>query len=229
VVGLLGVAIAIAAAIRVLTPEAGVPEELLGEGKFKPLRSQVDEHPTLLQSKATSLEGLIDASNAAVVAERNAHNAYRVVAEGAPGYAAAERTYADATAERKDLAVTVGRLQRYGLYLAVRRSFELATAGMFVGAAIAATGAALFAYWANPPAPPPPAAILHQATVRLALSAAGRRELQPAVGVRCDMSRLHALILGGSAAAPVIVVVPHGHCHAAQLTLSADLGHTSGG
>lgn len=231
-IGLLGVAVAIAAATSVLTPEVAVPEQLVSQRRFEPLRKYVRKYPApLLHDKASNLAALVKAVNDAVVDEADKYKSYVSRKAGDAGYAAAETEFTDASNTRQSLQATIDHLQGLGLLMVVRRRFVVAICVMFPAALVAAGGAVLFTYWANPPKPAAPpttaqAAIIDRHVVRVALTPAGRAVIQPPVGTRCDISRLRALILAGSATKPEIVTLPGRLCRSAQLTLSPTIGET---
>ncbi len=230
-IGLLGVAIAIAAAVRVLTPQAVVPEELPNKWKYRPLQNYVKRYPsTLLRNKASGLSDLVQKSGEAQEKEREAYLAAKQLAPSDAGYEAAVAAYETATTLRKDLSVRVSSLQGLGLLLVVRRRFLTGVVVMLIGASLAAAGAVMLAYWANPPRSSQPEAttdLLRRGKVRLVLTPAGSVLLRPHIGRRCDLNTLKALVVGGTSETPRLLVIPARHCAALELPVPQTIGLTS--
>lgn len=227
--GLLGVTCAILATGRVLVTIVSVPEQLTTAKRYDPLRKLVARHPVpLLRNKAPTLEALIDANNAAQLAKREAYDERLATAAGTPQRAVADREFAEAEEKHEDLEETVSRVQSLGLLLVIRRRFSDAVFITLLGGVIAAVGAVIFAYWANPPKSFAPTTVVKAHTkVHLILTPTGEVAVRHRIGQHCDLTTLKAIVLGGTEAAPDVVVIPARHCAALRLTVPASIGETA--
>lgn len=132
-------------------------------------------------------------------------------------------------ADRQAYAALVQQAIDLKAYRVVQSRFTAALVGLLAAALLGAIGITVFAYAANPPdekkagaaeppVPPRPTA------VGVRLTSEGRTALGPKIGERCARGTISALAIGGTAAEPVVVVLPRRRCAALQITLSQNLG-----
>lgn len=108
-----------------------------------------------------------------------------------------------------------------------QRRFDHALRWMITFAVTAAGAVTVFAYAANPPRLERGADAVVKPTprpVRLSLTNDGRATLASALGSRCVTEPIHALAIGGTLEAPLVVTLPRRGCAAAQFVLSTTLG-----
>jgi hypothetical protein len=115
----------------------------------------------------------------------------------------------------------------YAAYLRTRATFESAWRPMLLAAIVGVIGITAFTWGANPPHDDTQASVLAPTpvAVRISLTSDGRDALADALGGKpCAAGVIAGLSIGGTEAAPKVVVPPHGSCKAAQFVLTSDWG-----
>jgi hypothetical protein len=204
-VAIVGVALAIHGAARVLTTRSATPGALLTSKEAKKLHEAVAEDPFLLRGQAADLAQLIDRYRASMTTAVPANAGYT----------------------KEAVARTVMSLTRTAVYLRVRQVFGQSLAWIFVGALLTAAGAVGFAYFSNPPdeekkKSAPTLAAPSRVDVRL--TAAGEQLFGKALGEGCTQRPVAALVLGGTVKEPDVVTLPTTTCTSQRVVLTRDLG-----
>jgi hypothetical protein len=111
-------------------------------------------------------------------------------------------------------------------YRRMRSTFEGSWRWMLIAAIAGVIGVSAFAWGANPPESVTASPIVAPAPVSVSftLTREGRDALSSALGQKCVTRTIHALSIGGTEGAPVVVTLPDTECRAAQFVLNAEWG-----
>lgn len=222
---LVGIAIAILYATKVLTPKSVSLRGVVAGGSGSPLGKEVESDPGLLQGHGNSLEEFNLKRQEAIAAENDAWARYETSSGDEKKQLATQVKRAEAKRKRMDATLTW--ILSYARYLDVSATFRKALTAMFVGAVLAAAGIALFAWAAHPEGEsedPPGAVAAAPREVTVNLSSAGEDALKESVGTSCDTGSMSAIALSGDADAVEMVSVPTGSCKVHSFVLTPMLG-----
>jgi hypothetical protein len=223
---LIGIAVAILYATRVMTPRAISLNRLVGEEAGSEIGKQVKDDPSLLLGHGKSLAEFAEKRKAAVDAEDAAWAAYEAAAAEHKKTLKSEVQRAEAERQRIDKAMAW--LFSYARFVEVSHLFKTALRTMLIAAAIAALGIAGFAWAAHPESASDEADATIVAKAPLAievdLSAAGEETMGDDLGASCDAKALPAVALSGAAEALEVVTIPSKTCALDRFVLTPDLG-----
>jgi hypothetical protein len=226
-VTLVGIAVAILYATKVMTPQANSLNRLVGEEGSSEVGKQVKRDPSLLLGHGNSLTEFAEKRNAAVDAEDAAWAAYEAADAETKKNLKSGVQRAEAERQRIDKAMTW--LFSYARFVEVSRLFKTALRAMFAAAAIAALGIAGFAWAAHPESKKDEGAkttVVAKAPleVEVDLSAAGKETLGDDLGGSCSTRAVPAVALSGTAEALEVVTVPSDACALDRFVLTPELG-----
>lgn len=225
-VTLIGIAVAILYATRVMTPRAISLNRLVSEEANSEIGKQVRADPSLLLGHGKSLTEFAEKRGAAVKAEDSAWAAYEAADAGEKKTLKSGVQRAEAERQRIDKAMAW--LFSYARFVEVSHLFKTALRTMFIAAAIAAIGIAGFAWAAHPESTSDEADTTVVAKAPLAievdLSAAGKETLADDLGANCDVRALPAVALSGTSEALEVVTVPSATCALERFVLTPELG-----
>lgn len=226
-VTLIGIAVAILYATRVMTPRAISLNRLVGEEGSSEIGKQVRGDPSLLLGHGKSLAEFAAKRKAAVEAEDAAWATYEVADAEEKKTLRSGVKRAEAERQRVDEAMTW--LFSYARFVEVSHLFKTALRTMFAAAAIAALGIAGFAWAAHPEGTDDEAAeatVVAKAplAIEVDLSSAGEETLGDDLGASCDTGDLSAIALSGTAEALEVVTVPSKSCALGRFVLTPELG-----
>jgi hypothetical protein len=219
---LLGVLAAILGGLWIMLPTRSTLSDAASDPGFT---SWVDDRPELLPPGETSVERFRRTYFHARSQYDQAMDAYeRADAAGPVNDDVTERQrVAEARwAETEPWAEIVNDARTdYRFRAAAKAGFF----AIFLGGAIVAVGVSAFAWAAHPEAKKPTTAAEAPAAptrVRLVLTDAGTKVLSEASG--CDLKPSQAVQIGGTSAAPELLIVSDQPCKTVRLTLSESLG-----
>jgi hypothetical protein len=219
----IGIAVAIFFATKVLTPRAVGLSELAKSKRFKSVREEIDKDPSLLQDNGTSVQNFIDRREKAIEEEGKAWDALYADEDNAAKKTLAQRR----SQQRERLDETMTWLFSYARYREVSKLFSRSLWVMGAAAVLAAIGITAFAWAAHPEAKsdkPTPVVAKAPAEIVIDLSADGRKQLVGELGSACDTSHLSALALAGEPQSLEVVTVPGKSCSLKRFILTSDLG-----
>jgi hypothetical protein len=224
---LIGIAVAILYATKVMTPRAISLDRLVHEEGESEIGQQIKADPSLLLGHGKSLSQFAKRREAALAAENSAWAAYEAAA--AEEKKSLKGGVRRAEAERKRIDDAMDWLFSYARFVEVSHLFKVALRAMFLSAAIAALGIAGFAWAAHPDeeaAKEEPATIVAKAPLQgeIDLSAAGRETLGDDLGPSCDTEAVPAVALAGSAEALEVIAVASETCALNRFLLTPELG-----
>ncbi|MGD9736388.1 MAG: hypothetical protein AB7V58_12415 [Solirubrobacterales bacterium] len=220
---LVGIALAILKAVRVLTP-APVSLKELAEGKdHEEVREKIGADPSLLLGQGDSVGALRSRQQELLQKETDAWGAFGRDEDDSKALRSAERASADRVAADE----AVRWLIQFARYTEIAALFRHSLRWMTAGAAVAAIGIGLFAWAAHPEDKEEDAAPVvakAPAAIEIDLSEAGTEALGEKLGARCGPHAVPAVALGGEADALEVVTVPSPTCALARFTLTGSLG-----
>jgi len=221
---LVGVALAILKAVRVLTPEPISLKEL-AEGKdHAGVRDKIATDPSLLLGQGTSVTELRTRHDELLKKETDAWQAFTQNEEDPKALRRAERASADRVAGDE----AVGWLIQFARYTEISQLFRRSLRWMTAAAAIAAVGIGLFAWAAHPEDEEDegttPVVAKVPTAIAIDLSEQGEDALGEKLGAQCDANAVPALALGGEPDALEVVTVPSASCSLQRFTLTETLG-----
>lgn len=231
IIGVAAVAVAIWFISNVLMPIGTAPNDLKNGEDFKPLRDKVQSDPGLLRGEGVpshDVPGLLSAYDQ--VSQRARDEYAALISDPTKD----QGPYQAASGRLDQVGAVLTAIEGLGIYLAVTKRFKTARLALLLAALVATGAAALFAYCTNPPKATSSAAtttseVTAAPIVQVHLTSAGSQSLAPELGTRCDLSRLRAVIVGGTTAAPELVTLPAPGCHARRFTLTSSFGTTGTG
>jgi hypothetical protein len=221
---LVGVALAILKAVRVLTPEPISLKELAESSDHSGVRQKVESDPTLLLGHGESVIDIQDERNRQYQEETAAWKKFEADETDKEALRAAER----ASANRLETDKAVGWLLEFARYSEISQLFNRSLKWMTGAAAVAAVGIGLFAWAAHPEdksdETPAPVVAKAPVEVEIDLSDDGKQDLADELGPKCDGDKLAAVAVGGTADALEVVTVPGEDCSLERFTLTDTLG-----
>lgn len=235
--GLTGLAVAIAAASSVVTKSYVSLQWLKDLRPNHPIRTEIESDKSLLGGHSR-LEDL--ASQLSLAQERRLRAYQNRYAPAPTNESPADRD-ARIESENKEFAYadnwlasltnTEDNVLQVASFNRVAHAYEKARKNMFIGAGLAAAGIALFAWGANPPAlvtaeqvlPPSPSdvtVVVSSAARDLPRVDLGGRSLQQLLGKTCDLSAVQAVAVGAEGSSYQVVSLHTDKCQAAFFTIS---------
>jgi hypothetical protein len=231
IIGVTAVGVAIWEISQVLMPIASSPKAIESGPDFQPLRDAIADDPDILQGEGGDHPDLAGLHASFNEASSNARDSYQRVLEE-PANDERQTAYKVASARLDQVRTVLNDVEGYGTFLAVAARFSRARLVMLIAGVVLVSMGALFAYCANPPksinAPTTPSAAISPATiVRVRLTQSGLQELRPELGHRCKRNSLRAIVIGGTAEAPEVAMLPRRHCRALKLALISRMRTTA--
>jgi hypothetical protein len=223
VLGLVGVAIAIWYAAKVLTPSDLTLAQLARSEANSPAGKLVREDPDVLLGHGNTIVQLQSNRKDAIERESSAWSAY----EADKADAELKQRAIDAQADRRLVDDAVQQFLPMALYAQVEQTLKTAIRVMFAGAVVAAAGIGLFAWAAHPAeseGTPAPVVAKDPSEVVVRLTNDGRAQLADRLGKGCDLDAVHALAVAGSAAELQVVPLPEDGCETVRFAVTGDVG-----
>ena len=221
---LLGIALAIYFAAKVLTPSALTLKQMVREEKKSPAGKAIAKDSGLLLGHGTSIKEFEQRRNAAVTAEADAWTKF----EADEGSSSLEALAVKASKNRERIDEAMVWLISFGRFKETSQLFKAALRAMFAAAAIAALGITGFAWAAHPEEKKEGngGALVAKApsAVTIDLSREGRETVGEEIGRKCDPEAVAAVAVAGEPRALEVVTTPSKRCKLARFMLTPAVG-----